>query len=238
MILVKPSDFSQPSVYQLAQSASDAPLLQSYIDRYEKQTIYHLLGKELAYLLIAYIQSVKPTQTIGPLVVGNYYQITTYIAGDDFSNVGGSNIQGSYFIATGDTPTVWNGSLLTTCVLRYENILNPFYDQCENYFWYGYHGRSNVYESLGLKELLIINIFYWYVSQTQVRHSQSGIQIPQSENSSVGSPADAMRYGETKWNVEGLDTYTAIQYLCKIKSPDIYPEYSGIKEKVRYSSLF
>lgn len=59
------------------------------------------------------------TQTNGTLVVGRRYAITTYVAGDDFSNVanvvsGDINTNGCEFIATGTTPTDYtNGSILT-----------------------------------------------------------------------------------------------------------------------------
>lgn len=53
--------------------------------------------------------------TAGPLEVGQLYVISTYAAGDDFTNVGAaSNATGVEFIATGTTPTTWsNGSELT-----------------------------------------------------------------------------------------------------------------------------
>jgi len=51
--------------------------------------------------------------TSGTLEIGKNYIIDTYVAGDDFTNVGGTNVSGSEFIATGDTPTTWaNGSSL------------------------------------------------------------------------------------------------------------------------------
>ena len=57
--------------------------------------------------------------TTGPLVAGNAYRISVYGVGDDFSNLGSTNIQGEVFIATGTTPTVWaNGSVLTEMFQR------------------------------------------------------------------------------------------------------------------------
>lgn len=48
------------------------------------------------------------TQTSGSLVVGRRYIITTFIAGDSFTNVGAaSNETGVVFVATGTTPTTW-----------------------------------------------------------------------------------------------------------------------------------
>lgn len=57
-----------------------------------------------------------PSATSGVLVVGNHYKITTYVAGDNFTNVatgleGTTNTTGFTFTATGTTPTTWsNGS--------------------------------------------------------------------------------------------------------------------------------
>lgn len=49
-------------------------------------------------------------QTSGPLVVGAVYRINSYVAGDDFTNVGGTNAFGDIFKATGTTPTTWTNS--------------------------------------------------------------------------------------------------------------------------------
>ncbi len=44
---------------------------------------------------------------VPPLVVGRTYEIISYVAGDDFINVGGANVTGNIFTATGTTPTNW-----------------------------------------------------------------------------------------------------------------------------------
>jgi hypothetical protein len=50
-------------------------------------------------------------RTSGTLTVGKRYTITTFVAGDDFTNVGAaSNATGIIFIATGTTPTNWTHS--------------------------------------------------------------------------------------------------------------------------------
>jgi hypothetical protein len=60
------------------------------------------------------------TATSGLLVVGRYYTITDFIAGDNFTNVasvysGTINTDGCVFLATGTTPTTWtNLSILTS----------------------------------------------------------------------------------------------------------------------------
>lgn len=52
--------------------------------------------------------------TSGLLVTGAKYKIVTFVAGDNFSNLGATNATGSVFIASGTTPTTWtNGSTLS-----------------------------------------------------------------------------------------------------------------------------
>ncbi len=44
---------------------------------------------------------------VPPLVTGRTYEIVDYVAGDDFVNVGGTNVTGCIFTASGTTPTNW-----------------------------------------------------------------------------------------------------------------------------------
>lgn len=68
-----------------------------------------------------------PTQTSGVLVIGTEYKILLFVAGDDFANVGGSNVTGSVFTATGDTPAVWtNSSQLAKGIFIEDDILTGF----------------------------------------------------------------------------------------------------------------
>lgn len=54
-----------------------------------------------------------PALTGGSLVVGTVYVIGNFVTGDDFTNVGGTNVSGNRFICMGTAPTTWtNGSLL------------------------------------------------------------------------------------------------------------------------------
>src|SRR5258707_12651583 len=57
-----------------------------------------------------------PTDLIFPNVysldVGMLYKIISYGGGDNFTNVGGTNVTGSIFIATGAHPLVWDSSIL------------------------------------------------------------------------------------------------------------------------------
>jgi hypothetical protein len=54
------------------------------------------------------------SQTSGTLVAGKFYRITSFVSGDDFSNVGAPSVRGStkghtgsVFEATGTTPSLW-----------------------------------------------------------------------------------------------------------------------------------
>lgn len=49
-------------------------------------------------------------KTSGLLVNGARYQVYDYVAGDDFTNIGGENADGEIFTATGTTPTTWTNS--------------------------------------------------------------------------------------------------------------------------------
>lgn len=58
----------------------------------------------------------------GELIAGRKYKITNYATGDDFTNIGGTNLTGFIFTASGTTPTTWtNGSTLAP---YYNDTLN------------------------------------------------------------------------------------------------------------------
>jgi hypothetical protein len=48
--------------------------------------------------------------TSGTLTIGKRYKIVDWITDDDFVNVGGTNADGTIFVATGTTPTKWTNS--------------------------------------------------------------------------------------------------------------------------------
>lgn len=75
--------------------------------------VYYQTGATAATELIRYrgLAASGSDLTSGVLVVGEYYAIATYVAGDDFTNVGAdSNKTTTIFKATGTTPTVWTNS--------------------------------------------------------------------------------------------------------------------------------
>ena len=53
-----------------------------------------------------------PPQELGLLNPGKLYEILNYAPGDDFTNVGGQNVTGDLFVATGPSPAVWEHSLI------------------------------------------------------------------------------------------------------------------------------
>lgn len=238
MILVQLSDFTADTagVYSLASSNGLDDIIQAYIDREEKPTLYKLLGKPLADLLINYIALTKTDQTVGPLVVGTSYYIGSYVAGDDFTNVGGTNTQGTYFIATGTTPSVWTNasSLVSNRVQRYDDILDPFYIEGDNGFT---QCQDQFFESYGIKDILLIQIYYQFISKEQTFSSQSGIATNSVENGTVATARQAQRKGEIKWNTDGVKSWDAIRYFCKDKYPSVYPEFNGVILRVKYSSI-
>lgn len=52
--------------------------------------------------------------TSGTVVTGRKYKIVNFVTSDDFTNIGGTNVTGNVFVATGTTPTTWtHGSVLS-----------------------------------------------------------------------------------------------------------------------------
>ncbi len=71
MILIALSDFK--GQYQIARSVNLDPVLQSYIDREEKKTMYEVLGMELADKLIAYIANPTPAVARYDNILNSFY---------------------------------------------------------------------------------------------------------------------------------------------------------------------
>lgn len=59
--------------------------------------------------------------TSGSLVTGTEYTIVLFVSGDDFANVGGTNVTGNTFTATGTTPTTWSNSSQLRATLTHAN---------------------------------------------------------------------------------------------------------------------
>ena len=97
-----------------------------------------------------------------PIVIGTTYQITFNNGTGDFLNVGAPNNElGTYFVATGTTPTAWGGA-----ELEY-NTAAPVVTVLENtigYVWFVF-GTDGVY--------YVRNIDEW--NQNKLWYSSSGI---------------------------------------------------------------
>jgi hypothetical protein len=84
--------------------------------------------------------------TSGTLVVGKEYTIDTFVAGDDFANVGGTNVSGNTFVATGTTPTTWtNSSSLRRTGITWGIMpegMQPAPGQCLDFSGHGNHAMQ------------------------------------------------------------------------------------------------
>jgi hypothetical protein len=96
-------------------AATDYPSIGDKLEIEIVATNGFVLSKTVSSVKTYLYPSTATTQTSGTLVSGGYYEITSFVAGDDFTNVGaGSNATGVQFEATGTTPTTYtNGSTLT-----------------------------------------------------------------------------------------------------------------------------
>lgn len=93
-----------------------------------------------------------------------------------------------------------------------------------------------IYESAGMKQILIYFILYEYVKGEQAKNSQSGGVIANAETSNVLGFENATRYGETRFN-EALEWAHTIQWYCCTFKPTDYPEFDGVKIRAKYSAL-
>lgn len=110
---------------------------------------------------------------------------------------------------------------------RYETIKNAFYEQDDS---------ECVYESKGMKDILMGIIYYFFVSENQVRHTQSGVTIATAEVSSILSPENAALKGDFAWN-DAVSSIKAIQWYCGVEHAEDYEEYAGSWFKIKYSPL-
>src|SRR5258707_3064553 len=69
---------------------------------------YSLTGLRLAmHRIFDVVVPIAAPSDHGFLVTGSAYRILIYPSGDDFTNIGGTNVTGNVFISTGTTPTNW-----------------------------------------------------------------------------------------------------------------------------------
>lgn len=105
-------DPTEQSIINLKASITALKYFWNFIENNEPINYASKVDGSIQNLLATDVLSTR-TQTSGALVVGQKYYISDYNAGDDFTNVGGSNVTGTIFTATGTTPTTYtNGSTL------------------------------------------------------------------------------------------------------------------------------
>ena len=86
-----------------------------------------------------YIGANNTEQTSGTLTIGKAYRINDWISDDDFTNVGGTNADGSEFVATGTTPTKWTNS---STVVPIGAIIQLEQDNVTDTVWYDKSGNA------------------------------------------------------------------------------------------------
>lgn len=95
---------------------------------------------------------------------------------------------------------------------------------------------GHIMENRGMKEILAALVYYHYVTETQAKHTQSGVTLNQAEVSTILSPENATRFGEQKWN-GALSSIEAVQWWCDVEDRANYTEYNGTYLRPRYSAL-
>jgi len=76
----------------------------------EVTKLYNNGRPDLVSLDYADLGASQTVLTSGTLIIGKKYIIDNWITNDDFTNVGGANVDGTIFTATGTTPTTWTNS--------------------------------------------------------------------------------------------------------------------------------
>ncbi len=128
---------------------------------------------------------------------------------------------------------------------RFEDLIASFDLQTKQVLsssdWCHCERDYDIHSSLGLADFLTAVIYYYYISDDQVKNSQSGMVIANVETAGTLSPREAQRVGESKWNA-ALETSDAIQWFCRWKKDEqtglkVYPEYQGVKFQPQYGSV-
>lgn len=138
------------------------------------------------------------------------------------------------YIAGGKSPAV----------TRYDNIINAFYLQNTTDLHFAWVGRQDefrnpaFFDSYGLKDVLMNNIYYYYVIETSMTHGQAGVVGVKVDTADGVGSSNVFRFVEQKWNKAGFDTWLAIRWRCLYYEPATYPEFTGIPPIVKYGSLF
>jgi hypothetical protein len=128
---------------------------------------------------------------------------------------------------------------------RFEDLIAPFDLQTKQVLssndWCHCERDYDIHSSLGLVDFLTAVVYFYYISDDQIKNSQSGMVVANVETAGVLSPREAQRVGESKYN-KALQTSDAIQWFCHWKKDDttgdkVYPEYQGLKFQPQYGSV-
>jgi hypothetical protein len=101
-----------------------------------------------------------------------------------------------------------------------------------NYFTFSY---NHIYESRGMKEIILGIIYCLYVSDQQHYQGQSGFVSANADAAVVTSFENAARQGETRHNGV-IGDWEAVQYYISQNSTT-YPEFKGLELQPKYSAL-
>ena len=93
-----------------------------------------------------------------------------------------------------------------------------------------------IYESLGMRKLLVFFILYHYVKDKQSAQGLSGTIFSNVETAIVLGFENATRYGEVRFNEALVWARTIQWFACEFK-PEDYPKYDGVHNRPKYSPL-
>jgi len=157
------------------------------------------------------------TSTSGALIVGNKYTLTTFVAGDDFTNVasivsGTVNVSGCVFIASETTPTTWTeGSTITkwtgVAVDDYVQIIDT--------------GDYN-----GLQKVTVVTISTFTTDRAFV-YAEANLTASYRYGFMFDLPSDYADYHSILWQGQPLSPITENEYEC-ITDTNSYTLLSGV----------
>lgn len=124
---------------------------------------------------------------------------------------------------------------------RYLALFNPLAlqvdDNASTSTWGNYYSfvYRHIYESRGMKEIILGVIYCLYVSDQQHYQGQSGVVSANADAAIVTSFENAARQGEIRHNGVIAD-WEAVQYYISQNSAT-YPEFKGVELQPKYSAL-
>jgi hypothetical protein len=98
-----------------------------------------------------------------------------------------------------------------------------------------YQDETNLFLSQGIKDILKACVFYHYISEKAVNDSQSGVHKTESEIGRVVAFDNTHRAAEIRFNGM-LPSWETVQKFC-IEHASIYPDFKGVYEYPKFSSL-